>query len=57
MKEYLLSQRGWLSMERLPGYAPDLNPIETMRRNIKGKELANRCARTSSNWTRRFVAA
>jgi len=44
MKEYLLSQRDWLRVERLPGYAPDLNPIETMWGNIKGKELANRCA-------------
>jgi len=44
MKEYLLSQRRWLTVERLPGYAPDLNPIETMWGNIKGKELANRCA-------------
>ena len=32
-------------MERLPGYAPDLNPIETMWGNIKGQELANRCAK------------
>ena len=29
MQEYLLRQRGWLTVERLPGYAPDLNPIET----------------------------
>lgn len=39
MNEYLLNQRGWL-----PGYAPDLNPIETLWGNIKGQELANRCA-------------
>ena len=44
MQEYLLRQRDWLTVERLPGYAPDLNPIETMWGNIKGKELANRCA-------------
>ena len=44
MQEYLLGQRDWLAMERLPGYAPDLNPIETMWGNLKGKELANRCA-------------
>lgn len=44
MNEYLVNQRGWLTVERLPGYAPDLNPIETMWGNIKGKELANRCA-------------
>ena len=44
MKEYLLRQRAWLTVARLPGYAPDLNPVETMWGNIKGKELANRCA-------------
>jgi transposase len=31
-------------VERLPGYAPDLNPVETLWGNIKGQELANRCA-------------
>jgi len=30
--------------ERLPGYAPDLNPVETLWGNIKGQELATRCA-------------
>ena len=44
MKEYLLQQRNWLTVERLPGYAPDLNPVETLWGNIKGQELANRCA-------------
>jgi len=45
MKEYLQSQRRWLTVESLPGYAPDLNPVETLWGNIKGKELANRCAK------------
>lgn len=44
MTDYLHSQRDWLSVERLPGYAPDLNPVETLWGNIKGQELANRCA-------------
>lgn len=44
MKEYLHQQRHWLTEERLPGYAPDLNPVETLWGNIKGQELANRCA-------------
>ena len=43
-KEYLLRERRWLTEERLPGYAPDLNPVETLWSNIKGQELANRCA-------------
>ena len=44
MKEYLYSQRHWLRVERLPGYAPDLNPIEMLWGNVKGQELANRCS-------------
>ena len=44
MMDFLDSQRSWLSVERLPGYAPDLNPVETLWGNVKGKELANRCA-------------
>jgi putative transposase len=47
MKEYLLQQRNWLRVERLPGYAPDLNPVEMLWGKIKGQELANRCPRTS----------
>jgi len=31
-------------VERLPGYTPDLNPVEMLWGNIKGQELANRCA-------------
>jgi len=30
MKTYLAQQRDWLVVERLPGYAPDLNPAETL---------------------------
>jgi len=44
MTEYLQSQQEWLRVERLPGYAPDLNPVESLWGNIKGKELANRSA-------------
>jgi transposase len=44
MKDYLRQQRHWLRVEKLPGYAPDLNPVETLWGNVKGQELANRCA-------------
>jgi transposase len=43
MKQYLESQRNWLQVETLPGYSPDLNPVEDLWSNIKGQELANRC--------------
>lgn len=44
MKQYLQSERHWLRVEPLPGYAPDLNPVELLWGNLKGQELANRCS-------------
>ena len=46
MQAFIRSQRRWLVVERLPGYAPDLNPVEGMWGNVKGTELANLCADT-----------
>jgi len=43
-KEFLEKQRHWLSIERLPAYAPDLNPVEYVWSNLKSNELANNCA-------------
>ena len=44
MKRFLFEQRDWLTIEWLPGYAPELNPTEGVWSNIKGRELANFCA-------------
>src|SRR5262250_3175038 len=41
MRDYLAQQRRWLTVERLPAYAPDLNPAEPLFGNVKGGELAN----------------
>jgi transposase len=41
MRAYLDSQRDWLCAERLPAYAPELNPVEYLWANLKGVELAN----------------
>jgi transposase len=30
MKAWLATQTGWLQVVELPGYAPDLNPVEPM---------------------------
>ena len=38
--------RSWLRVERLPAYAPELNPVEGLWGNVKGTELANRCPDT-----------
>jgi hypothetical protein len=34
-------QRWWLVVERLPGYAPELNPVEGLWSNLTAVELAN----------------
>jgi transposase len=46
MTDWVASQCSWLSIERLPGYAPDLNPIEQVWGNLKSQELANLCRDT-----------
>lgn len=43
MQAYLARQRSWLTVERLPGYAPELNPVEQIWGNLKSRELANLC--------------
>jgi transposase len=46
MQAFVRSQRGWLVVERLPGYAPELNPVEGVWSNLKGLEFANYAADT-----------
>jgi transposase len=41
MRGWLHTQRSWLVVERLPGYAPDLNPVEGLWSSLKAVELAN----------------
>jgi hypothetical protein len=43
MHAWLETQRHWLTVERLPAYAPEFNPVEYLWANLKGKggELAN----------------
>ena len=41
MRAWLDSQRDWVRVERLPAYAPDLNPVEYLWANPKDVELAN----------------
>ena len=42
MRAWLDSQHDWLTAERLPAYAPELNPVEDLWANLKDMELANR---------------
>ena len=41
MRAWLDSQHDWLSVERLPAYAPELNAVEYLWANLKDVELAN----------------
>jgi hypothetical protein len=41
MGDWLATQDHWLQVERLPAYAPELNPVEYLWTNLKGVELAN----------------
>jgi hypothetical protein len=41
MRAFIDTQRDWLQVERLPAYAPELNPVEYLWANLKGVELAN----------------
>jgi len=41
MQAWLNRQRSWLVVERLPAYAPDLNPVEGLWSSLKTVELAN----------------
>ena len=43
MKAYVKQQRSWLEVVQLPGYVPDMNPVEALWGNLKGQELANLC--------------
>jgi len=44
VKEHIERQREWLTVERFPAYAPELNPVEYLLSALKGKDLANLCA-------------
>jgi putative transposase len=46
MKAWIATQKHWLRVEPLPGYAYDLNPVEQVWGNVKGTELANLCPDT-----------
>ena len=41
VKNYVASTRGRIVVERLPAYAPELNPVEYMWGHLKTHEIAN----------------
>jgi hypothetical protein len=55
MRAFLASQRDWLVTERLPAYAPELNPVEGLWSNLEGQELANLACDTLGEALRRLA--
>jgi len=43
-RHWIASQRHWLTVEWLPGYAPELNPVENLWAYLKAGDSANFCA-------------
>ncbi len=41
--DYVRSQSAWLTVHRLPAYAPELNPVEGLWAWLKGTTNANFC--------------
>ncbi|GJF25066.1 transposase [Streptomyces sp. HO565] len=36
-----VAEQGWLTLERLPAWAPELNPVELLWSSLKKRELAD----------------
>jgi len=47
LQEWFPLQKSWLSMEFLPAYSPDFNPIERLWKWFKGEFTHNRCWKTN----------
>ena len=45
VKEYVANLEGRIHIERLPAYAPELNPVEYVWAHLKQHELPNVCAK------------
>ena len=45
VRDYVAAQKGRLTLERLPGYAPELNPVEYIWGHLKHHEIPNLCVR------------
>ena len=52
--DYLKKQKRWLSVERLPPYAPELNPVEYLWAHISCTRTANFCPKDLSQLSRRI---
>jgi hypothetical protein len=44
VQHHLATQRPWLTIERLPAYAPELHPVEALWGQRQGPRVCERCA-------------
>lgn len=44
VRQYVEAQQGAIQIERLPAYAPELNPVEYVWGHLKNHEMAHLCA-------------
>ena len=54
VRDYVASTKGRIILERLPAYAPELNPVEYMWAHLKSHEIANLIVTTA--WELSFEA-
>jgi transposase len=53
MQAWLHTQRHWLVVERLPAYAPELNPVEGLWSWLKAPSSPTSSARLCGRWSSR----
>ena len=57
VKTYIEQQKSWLTVERLPAYAPELNPVEYLWASMKTKHTPNVCDNTVEGLEQRIEKA
>jgi transposase len=57
VKDFVAGQAGRLELERLPSYAPELNPVEYLWGHLKHHELPNVCAKNLSELSHHAIRA
>jgi transposase len=53
-RTFIDTQAAWLMVERMPTYAPELNPPEYAWSSLKAKDMANACSASLSELDRRI---
>ena len=57
VKDFVAAQKGRLELERLPAYAPELNPVEYLWGHLKHHELPNFCPKNLGELSHQAIHA